>query len=710
MHPFKASAITAIALSLLMFSCEGQSGEQSEQSMEKEYKYTNHLINESSPYLLQHAHNPVNWYPWGDEALQKAQKEDKLLIISIGYAACHWCHVMEHESFEDTAVARLMNENFVSIKVDREERPDIDNIYMNAAYLVTGRGGWPLNVIALPDGRPVYAGTYFPKENWMSMLTYYRDLYRTNRNAMIQQAAQITQGIRGIELIPKNSAPPEFTKEDLQKATDLFLETFDKNRGGRQGSPKFPMPNNYRFLLQYHHLTGSIPALDAVTTTLDNMARGGIYDHIGGGFARYSTDNKWLVPHFEKMLYDNGQLVSLYSKAWQLTKNPLYARVVKQTLEFIHREMTSPEGGFYSSLDADSEGEEGKYYVWEKSELDSLLGKDAALFEAYYNVSASGNWEHGKNILHVTESLADVAKRFGMEEAEAADILKRGRETLLAARMKRVPPARDDKILTSWNALMMMGYIDAYRAFGNNDWLEAAKKNAWFILKKQMQPDGRLNRNYKDGISSINAFLDDYALTAEAFIDLYQATFDEAWLERAHKLADYAIAHFHDEQSGMFYYTSDQDPALIDRKMEVSDNVIPASNSSMAKVLYELGMYYFNKDYLAMASQMLNNVKEQTLANPGYYNNWLILMLMHVNEPYEVAILGPDCVKLRQAFDEHYLPDVLFSGGTEEGSLELLQYRLVPGQTTIYVCQQKTCQFPVTEVSEALRQMHVKDF
>ena len=703
---FKSSCLTSCFIALLFYSCEGQSVKKSKNNMEEHHQYTNHLIHESSPYLLQHAHNPVNWYPWGDEALQKAIKENKMLLISIGYAACHWCHVMEHESFEDTLVAKIMNDHFVSIKVDREERADIDNIYMNAAYLVSGRGGWPLNVIALPDGRPVYAGTYFPKEDWVAMLNYYVGLYANQRDDMIKQADQLTNGIQGIELVPKNTNIQSFNLDELADPVKAFVDIQDKKLGGRMGAPKFPMPNNYRFLMQYHYLSGNQDALNITLTALDHMARGGIYDQVGGGFARYSTDKFWLVPHFEKMTYDNGQLLSLYSYAYQLTKNPLYKSVVDQTLDFVNREMTSNEGGFYSSLDADSDGEEGKFYVWKKQEVDSLLEDDAFLFEAYYDISEKGNWEHGKNILRVTEAKESFAKEHQLSIDELEKLLERGRDELLKARASRVRPALDDKILTSWNALMLMGYVDAYRVFDEAPFLQAALKNAWFITKNQMQEDGRLNRNYKDGISSINAFLDDYALTAEAFIDLYQATFDETWLTKAKILADYAIAHFHDATSGMFFYTSDIDQQLIARKMEISDNVIPASNSSMAKVLYELGMYYFNEDYLAMSSQMLNNVKSQIHDNLGYYNNWAILEAWLAKEPYEVAIVGRDHQKLRKEFDTHYLPNVFLSGGKNEGNLELLQYRLIKGQTTIYVCQDKVCQMPVIDVDEALNQLH----
>ena len=676
----------------------------------EQHAHTNKLINESSPYLLQHAHNPVNWYPWGEEALQKARDENKVLIISVGYAACHWCHVMEHESFEDSTVAAIMNEHFVAVKIDREERPDIDNVYMTACHLIKqweggGSCGWPLNAFALPDGRPFYAATYFPKEAWLNALNSFAKIHQTEPEKLEEQAAQITQGVQNAEMISFNPSKPAFELADLNKLFNAWKPNMDFEKGGPNRAPKFPMPSNYLYLLQYHHQTGNKDVLKAINVTLDNMALGGIYDQVGGGFARYSTDKKWLAPHFEKMLYDNGQLVSLYAKTYQLTKKPLYKQAVYHTLEFIEREMTSPEGGFYSSLDADSEGEEGKFYVWTKQEFDKALGANAPIMSEYYNVSEKGNWEHHKNILHRTYPEVDMAKKRDMSDAEWKRFVSKANAKLLAERAKRVRPGLDDKILTSWNALMLTGYVDAYRAFGEQRFLDAALKNAHFILKNCKQKDHRLNRNYKDGKSVINAFLDDYSLTAEAFIALYQATFDEKWLYEAKNLVDYAIAHFYDTQSGMFFYTSDLDPALITRKMEVSDNVIPASNSSMAKALYALGLYFGNKDYTKKAVQMLNNVKIMVLQNGRFYSNWGILLSHFVREPYELAIVGDDWEALRSELDNHYLPNMLLSGGEDEGTLELLKNKLSKGQTRIYVCQNKVCKFPVTEVSKALELM-----
>lgn len=698
-HPKQNILLLSLLIGITtLFGCKLQKQGDSSTNANKK---ANALINESSPYLLQHAYNPVNWYPWGDQALEKAKSEGKPIIISIGYAACHWCHVMEHESFEDTTVARIMNDNFVSIKIDREERPDIDQVYMDAAYLINKRGGWPLNAIALPDGRPIFAGTYYPRNEWLDILNYFVEQYETNINELERQADNITNGIKQIELMPTKSEVSEFSMAMLDSSFKKWQPLIDFSLGGRSGAPKFPMPNNYDFLLHYHHATQNSKAIETTTTTLQEMAKGGIYDHLGGGFARYSTDSKWLVPHFEKMLYDNAQLVSLYSKAYQQNPDPLYKKVVAETLEYIRREMTDKTNGFYSSLDADSEGEEGKFYVWKKAEVDSLLGENSSLFCQYYNITKSGNWEH-KNILHVTKDLVDVAKKFNITIEEARASVNKSKEILMEARSQRTRPGLDDKILTSWNALMLKGYVDAYRAFGKKTYLQAALANAQFIVTNCMKEDGRLSRNFKEGKASINAFLDDYGLTAEAFIALYQATFNEQWLLKAQTLTDYAIQHFYDDQSGMFFYTSDQDEALIARKMELSDNVISSSNSVMGHNLYLLGLYLYNKDYIAMAKQMASNIKADAISSGPFYANWLRLMLYLVNEPYEIAILGNDCQWLRQTFDENYLPNAIFLGGNTEGTLALLKNKLVTGRNTIYVCQQKVCKLPVSTVAEAL--------
>ncbi|MBN2350221.1 MAG: thioredoxin domain-containing protein [Bacteroidales bacterium] len=670
------------------------------------HPYTNHLIYESSPYLLQHAHNPVNWYPWGKEALAKAKEKNKLIIISIGYAACHWCHVMEHESFEDVDVANFMNDNFISIKVDREERPDIDQIYMNAVQLLTGRGGWPLNVIVLPDGRPIYGGTYFSKEQWLSVLKQVFEFVKQNPDKTKEQANALTEGIKTSEIITAVKKKYDFTADDLNTLFNHWKVTIDKTNGGYSGAPKFPLPVGYQFLLFYTYLTQNSEALDAVTTTLNKMAEGGIYDQAGGGFARYSTDAYWKVPHFEKMLYDNAQLVSVYASAYQQTKLPQYKKTVYETLEFIRRELTSKEGGFYASLDADSEGEEGKFYVWTKEEIQQLLGKNAPLFIDYFNITGHGNWENGKNILFKTTTDNIIAEKYSITETELQNKVFSAKKTVLKERANRVRPLLDDKILTSWNGLMLKGYIDAYRVFNEPKFLSSALNNAEFILKNLKSPDFRLDRNYKNGKSTINGFLDDYAFTIDAFIALYQATFIEKYLLEAKQLAAYTLVHFYDTNSGMFFYTSDEDPVLIARKMELTDNVIPAANSTMAKNLYVLGHYFSDQNLIDKSLKMLINVKKEAEVGGVYYANWDILMVWFVSKPYEVAIVGKDYVNKRKEFDTHYLPNVFLSGGNDKGTLPLLEEKLISGQTTIYVCRDKTCKLPVKEVNEAISQIN----
>ena len=668
-------------------------------------EYTNALIDESSPYLLQHAHNPVNWYPWGDKALQKAQAENKMLIISIGYAACHWCHVMEHESFEDADVAKVMNEHFICIKVDREERPDVDQVYMTAAQLITGSGGWPLNALALADGRPYYAGTYFPKNNWIQLLEYFIDLQKKNPESLEKSAAQVTNGIHASENVSFKETGKIFSIADLDKCFNSMKANLDFTKGGANRAPKFPMPSVWEYLLHYNYLTKNEEALKAVTVTLDNMALGGIYDHLQGGFARYSTDANWHVPHFEKMLYDNSQLVSLYALAYQLTKNPLYKKVVYETLEFVEQEFTSSEGAFYASLDADSEDEEGKYYVWTKTEVDKVLGNDAEIFSAFYNITDDGNWEHGNSILLRNETDEAIAKQFNITVSDLNKTIDAAKVKLLKIRGAKVKPGLDDKVLSSWNALMITGYTQAYRVFGAEAFLKTAVKNADFLLKNAIAATGEMTRNYKNGKSSINALLDDYAFTIAAFIELYQATFHENWLTEANKITGYTLEHFFDSTSKMFFYTHNQYSNLIARKMELSDNVIPSSNSQMAKNLFLLGHFLSNEDYIGKAKQMLINVEADVRRNIYFYSNWGILQALFTSPLYEVAIVGDDFKNKRQQFDEHYLPSVILLGGKTTGSLALLENKFVDGQTTIYVCRDKTCELPVMEVDEALQQI-----
>ena len=672
----------------------------------EEQPYTNALIHETSPYLLQHAHNPVNWHAWNAATLEKAEKEQKMLLISVGYAACHWCHVMEHESFEDTTVARIMNEHFICIKIDREERPDVDQVYMTACQLINQRGGWPLNALALPDGRPFYAGTYYTKEQWLKLLNYFVDSYQNNRPKLEATATDITKGIASSGEVAVNTSTNSYTAASLDQMFGLWQKQIDFDLGGYQKSPKFPLPGSWDFMLRYYHFSNNATALEAIETCLDKMAAGGIYDHLAGGFARYSTDAQWKVPHFEKMLYDNAQLISLYAQAYQVNQKPLYKEVVLQTLDWMQAEMTNQEGAFYTSLDADSEGEEGKFYTWTNQEIKEILKEDAALFIDYYACTDAGNWESKRNILLRKKAWNQIAQKHQFDSLSLGLKLKQLRSKMLAVRNKRVRPGLDDKILCAWNAQMLQAYVRAYRAFGQEKHLSIALKNAAFIQDKFIGKDLRMYRNYKNGTVAINGFLDDYAFVISAFIELYQVSFDEQWLEQSKLLTEHCLQHFWDSTAQMFYYTPDYNPALIARKKELTDNVIPGSNSEMANNLFKLSLYYNQQDYRDKALQMLSNVADNVLQNPTYFYNWGKLMLDVMREPYEVAILGNNYSAIRTALDKQYLPHVLLMGGLKEGTLDLLQHKLVKGRTTVYVCQQKACQRPVESASEALKQIN----
>ncbi len=681
-----------------------------DQTMDSDFQYTNELINETSPYLLQHAHNPVNWYAWNDETLELAKKEDKLLLISVGYSACHWCHVMEHESFEDSTVAALMNENFINVKVDREERPDVDQIYMNAVQLLTGSGGWPLNSVALPDGRPIWGGTYFPKDKWVNALTQLADLYKNEPEKAEEYASKLTEGIQQTGLVTLNEEAAVFDKTELQSAIDNWLPTMDVKNGGRTGAPKFPIPGNLEFLLRYAVQSENPEMMDYINTSLTKIAYGGIFDHVGGGFARYSVDDHWHVPHFEKMLYDNAQLVSLYSKAFLVTKNPLYKEVVYRTIDFVETELYKDIGAFYSSLDADSnneagELEEGAYYVWTKEQLTALLGDDFDLFATYYNVNGYGKWEDDKYHLIRAVSKKDFCKENNISEPELEKKLIKWQETLSRERNKRDKPRLDDKTLTSWNALMLKGYVQAYSVFRDDRFLEMALKSGEFIRNKMVKEDGGLYRNYKNGKSNIEAYLEDYATVIDAFISLYEVTLDEAWLLSGKQFTDYCFDHFYDDQSKMFFFTSNKEKGLISRKVETDDNVIPSSNSVMANNLFKLGHYYGNKHYADNAKAMLNNVKEKAITYGAGASNWLNLYSNYIGNFYEVAVVGSDANLKLEEINATYIPNKLIVGSRTESNLPLLEYKYNENETTIYVCIDGACKLPVKDSKKALGQM-----
>lgn len=698
--PMGRTILCYILLASVLLACGTASQNDELMSQEK----GNALIHESSPYLLQHAHNPVNWMPWGDEAFEKARTENKLVLVSIGYSACHWCHVMERETFEDSLAADYMNEHFICIKVDREERPDVDQVYMDAVQLMTQQGGWPLNCFTLPDGRPVYGGTYFPTDQWMKVLESLVEIQQEQLGKMEDYARRLTEGIQQSQLIQKAEDTVPFERSVLDTMVTSWSKHWDQEEGGPNRAPKFPLPNNFEFLLQYGHLSDNDAVKSFVRLTLDKMAQGGIYDQIGGGFARYSVDGIWKVPHFEKMLYDNGQLVSLYAKAFAAFDEPAYRTVIEQTLAFVDRELSASEGGFYSALDADSEGEEGKFYVWTEDELKSILDDDYDLAAEYYNVNARGHWEHGNYILLRTAHPAEYAEKHQMDAGVLKVRIEEINAQLMKARAKRVRPGLDDKQLTSWNALMIKGYADAYRALGNEAYLDRAKQAMNFILSACRRDDGGLWHSYKNGEARINGYLEDYCFTLEALIALYEVSFEEHWLNVARELADYTLAHFSDNESRMFWFTSDLDDLLIARKQEVMDNVIPASNSSMAKALWQLGTYFDNAEYSNRAAQMLRNVQSEF----GYgqnFSNWATLMCWQTWPYYEVAITGPDGASvLHREIASSYLPNTLLMGGAS-GELPLLEGKFTD-EATVYVCLNKTCKLPVNTAQNALSQIN----
>jgi uncharacterized protein YyaL (SSP411 family) len=666
---------------------------------------TNRLAAESSPYLLQHAHNPVDWYPWGEEALAKARAENKLMLVSIGYSTCHWCHVMEHECFEDTEVAELMNARFVCIKVDREERPDVDQVYMAAVQLMNRRGGWPLNCFTLPDGRPVYGGTYFPKDQWMQVLGQLADKWEKEPKSLVDYAEKLHAGIRQSGIVAMRAAPPAFSRKQLDQMVRLLERQFDTAWGGTDRAPKFPMPNLYAFLLRYGTTTDNKEMLKQVRLTLDKMAQGGIFDQIGGGFARYSTDISWKVPHFEKMLYDNAQLISLYSQAYQAFGEPAYRDTAERTIGWALREMHAPDGTWYSALDADSEGVEGLFYLWSERQLEEALGEDAAFAKDFYHAGGDGYWEQGYNILLRGESDMHYARKHGLTMDELTAMRARVDGKLLAARETRVRPHLDHKVITAWNALMVTALCDAAEAFDRDDHLERAKQTARQLLMACKRADGGMWHGLTNGKPTVNGYLDDYSFTMEALTALYQLTFEEEWLHEARALAEYAIRHFWEEASGMFRYTSDVDPPLITSSMEVNDNVIPSSNSSMAKALFTLGHLFDEAKWLEIAGQQLANVVEDMKDYPAGYTNWAILMMDHVHPYVEVAITGADALLRRRQFGKHFLPGRVFMGTTKGSNLPLLADKPAGPDTVIYVCEGKVCQLPVHSVDAALIQL-----
>ncbi len=675
-----------------------------------EPKHTNRLVDETSPYLLQHAHNPVNWYPWGPEALAKASAEDKPIFLSIGYSACHWCHVMEEESFENETTATLMNELFISIKVDREERPDLDSIYMDAVVSMTNSGGWPMSVFLTPTGQPFYGGTYYPPEPRYGMPSFHQVLhsvakaYRERREDVLGQATRLTEALQRTAYLSTQGG--DLGTELLDDAVGSLDESFDRNNGGFGSHPKFPQPMTLDFLMAYYQRTGNLDALYMAEVTLEKMAHGGIYDQLGGGFHRYSVDAIWLVPHFEKMLYDNSQLLRTYLHAWQITDQPLYRQVVEETIAYVLREMTAPDGGFYSTQDADSEGEEGKFFVWTPAEIEKALGAhEAAIFETYYGVSDRGNFE-GHNILSVVRSVENVAERLRVSVSEVKRVLAEGRQKLFALREKRIKPARDEKILTEWNGLMIHALAECGVVLGREDAQQAAMRAADFVLTNMSQADGKLYRSHKDGQARFNAYLEDYAAFIRALIALYEATFDLRWLAEASRLTQILFEQFHDPDNGGFFQTGTDHEQLVVRRKDFIDNAIPSGNSLAAEALVRLGVLVNNPTYRREANRILLTLKETMARQPTGFGRLLGTAEAILSPSQEIAIIGEPADEgtqaLLQEVHKRYLPHTVVASKRpgEASLLPLLEGReLVQGKAAAYVCENYACQLPVTDAT-----------
>jgi uncharacterized protein len=665
----------------------------------------NRLAHETSPYLLQHANNPVDWYSWGPEALDRARSENRPILLSIGYAACHWCHVMEHESFEDRATAALMNERFVNIKVDREERPDLDAIYMQAVQAMTGHGGWPMTVFLTPDGVPFYGGTYFPKDDRHGMpsftriLTTVSDAYRA-KPADIARTAESVREMYRVTIEPTRSAGP-LSAELLDGAYRALSQRYDELDGGFDGAPKFPQTMSLDFLLRYWARRDVENALAIVSHSFKQMARGGIYDQVGGGFARYSVDAQWLVPHFEKMLYDNALLIRLGAHLWQATEDTEVRRVVEETIDWAIREMRSPEGGFYSSYDADSEGHEGKFYVWSAEEFDRVLGKDAPLMRAYWGVTADGNFE-GSNILFVKGDRRALAARFSVSEDGLDQTIRRAKSALYEVRQQRVWPGCDDKILASWNGLMVRGIAEAARAFANEKYRAVAIDSATFLFENLVN-DGRVLRSFKDGRARIAGYLEDHASLGLAALAIYELTFDGSWLDKARRLGDSVVRWFWDDETGAFYDTASDHEQLIVRPREVSDNATPSGTSLAVELLLRLAELFGDADDRRRATYVVESLAPAIGRYPSAFGNILGCADMLINGAIEVAIVGDpasdDFRALERTAADRYVPSLVLAGGArrDDDTIALLSARDTrDGQATAYVCRNYACEEPAT--------------
>ena len=679
----------------------------------------NRLQYETSPYLLQHKDNPVDWYPWGDEAFQRAKDEDIPILLSVGYSACHWCHVMEHESFSSERIANVMNRHFVNIKVDREERPDVDSVYMTAVQMMTGQGGWPMTVFLTPEGEPFYGGTYFPPDDRPPMPAFPKVLqtiaqaFQERREELVDSANKVGEALN--QHFQHALDATTLGESALDEAARNLAPQFDSYNGGFGGAPKFPPSMLIDFMLRTYHRTGANRSLEMAETTLQKMAYGGIHDQIGGGFHRYTVDAIWLTPHFEKMLYDNGLLARAYVDAWKLTGNPLYRETAEGVFQYVLREMTSPEGGFYSAQDADSEGEEGKFYVWDMEEIDAALNeRDADIVKRFYAVSVTGNFE-GRNILSVPRDPADLATELDIDQQELLETVRRANATLYDIRAQRIWPARDDKVLTSWNGLMLRAFAEGSVAFDRPDLLEAAVKNATF-LRDNLWRDGTLLRTFKDGEAKVHGFLEDYAYLASALVSLYEATFDVSWLRWADELAMAMIEEFADEDNAGFFDTSVNHGGLITRPKEFVDNAQPSGNSMAAELLQRLSILTGNVDYRRRAIEILERYGTLAAQQPNGFGHMLAAYDFAMSTPVEVAIVGdpadPATRALTEVVHQAYLPSkVVALASSEEsdeiaGFIPLMAYRtMLDDRPTAYVCQNYTCKQPVTDPGELREQL-----
>lgn len=681
-----------------------------------QHKYTNNLIKETSPYLLQHVHNPVNWYAWGEEALARAKAENKPVLVSIGYSACHWCHVMERESFEDEATAQIMNENFINIKIDREERPDIDHIYMDAVRALTGSGGWPLNVFLTPDLKPFYGGTYFPpkpmmnRNSWQQVLLAISKAYNERSGEIAEQAETLTQHLQKANILDLHAGTPPIDKATTNAIAENLIKVADEAWGGFGQAPKFPQTFSILFLLRHYFFSGNERSLKTALLSLDKMMMGGIYDHLGGGFCRYSTDRRWQIPHFEKMLYDNALLLDVYTEAYQITKNNAYAKVVAETISFVETELTDPEGGFYSALDADSEGVEGKYYVWGKQEIDQLLGKDSEIFCRVFNVSETGNWED-TNILWQHEAPESVAASLEINKEEFALLLEKAKEALLRARQKRVKPGLDNKVLLSWNALMLTALCKAYAAFGNEAYLNLAKSNIAFVEKYLFHSNsGVLLHSWNKKANPQQAFADDYAALIKAYILLAQVTTNNDYLLKAKTLCEECIELFSDSDNRFFYFTPNNQEDVLLRKIELYDGATPSGNALMAENLLKLSVYFDIPEWRQRSEDMILYIGNFAGKYPVSFGRWNLNMLLLVYGLKEIVVMANDYASLVQKILQEYIPlKVIQAASKPDEAWPLLQGKVIlPNQTKIYICEDYNCLQPAGSFEEFKNQL-IKD-